>query len=170
MAPTGIPSSHNYVEEFDIDPTFGSGLVVTADDITAALIQDDATAASIDSTVQAQKDKLPPQVVVNWGMFYAGYKSFSAKNKNLSFWTLGLPNIGDQVVSYEMQLKTWNESLQAAGAVNLPPTVKPPHGDPSQPSWLDKNRTLVTIGVGIVGLLTLGIYVGPFLSLLVSRR
>lgn len=154
-----------------IKANFGGGVVVTAADITSALIQDDATAAGIDSGIAAVREKLDPNLVAQWVTFYQGYQKFSADNKDLNFFTLGLPNIGDQVVAYESQLKAWATKLQALGAPMPVDVVTPHEPDPSvNPGWLDKNRTLVTIGVVTIALYAAAPYVLPFLALIPSRK
>ena len=144
---------------------FGSGLVVTAADIASSLAQDDATAKTIDTGITYALH-LDPALVAQWKTFYAGYQAFSNRNKNLGYFTLGLPNIGDQVVSYETQLANWNTLLQKSGAV-MAPTVQGAHGSTGDPSWLDKNKGVVVGVLVVAGLLAASVYVVPFIPVAV---
>ena len=85
--------------------------VVTADDITAALIRTDAQAKAIDDAVNACQE-LPASTKTQWADFLAGYRQFSADNKDHSFLALGLPNIGNEVVGYEHELNAWATKIQ----------------------------------------------------------
>jgi hypothetical protein len=143
---------------------FGTGIVVTAYDIQQSLIQDDATAASIDQGVQACAG-LDATTKAEWTTFYTGYQAFSTANKNLSWFTLGLPNIGDQVVSYETQLQAWSTKLAAASCV-MAPTAAPAHGTATDVSWLDKNRGIITGALILAGLIAARPYVLPFIALI----
>lgn len=128
-----------------------SGLVVTADDITSALKQNDATAASIDSAVDACTN-IDPLARTQWKTFYAGYKTFSQANQNLGFFTLGLPNIGDQVVAYEGQLAAWYQVL-AKQCKMVMPTPAQPHADKEVLGT--GTKFLIGAGIAVAGLFVL---------------
>lgn len=97
-------------------------LVVTADDITQALIQWDAIAAGVDAAVNACPG-LDPSTKAEWQAYYAGYQTFSAANKNHFYFALGLPEIGDQVITYEHGISAWNDTIKAKCPNDIQPTT-----------------------------------------------
>lgn len=86
--------------------------VVTADDITAALIRTDAQAKAIDDAVSGCAE-LDASTKTQWSDFLTGYREFSDENKDRSFFALGLPNIGNEVVGYEHELNNWATTIRA---------------------------------------------------------
>lgn len=95
-------------------------LIVTADDITQALTQWDATAVGVDQAVQACTT-LDAATRAEWATFYAGYQVFSAANKNHFFFALGLPEISDQVIVYEQQISAWGATIKSKCANDVQP-------------------------------------------------
>lgn len=96
-------------------------LVVTADDITQALTQWDANAAGVDAAVNACP-ALDPSTKAEWQAYYNGYQTFSRANKNHWYFALGLPEIGDQVISYEHGISAWNDTIKAKCPNDVQPT------------------------------------------------
>jgi hypothetical protein len=98
--------------------------VVTAADITSALVRLDSLASQIDRGVQACA-KLDPTTRAQWNDWLAGYQKFSAENKDHFYFALGLAEIGDETVAYGNDLRNWNTTLRDAGC-NTPPDFTPP--------------------------------------------
>ena len=99
-------------------------LLVTAYDIQQSLIKSDATAAGIDAVMASHARELDAATIEEWTSYYAGYRSFADANRNLGFWTLGLPAIADQAIAYEHELAGWQGILNTRlGAVVAPGPV-----------------------------------------------
>ena len=138
--------------------------VVTSDDITSALLKTDAAVKGIDDAI-ASCPQLPAAGVEQWKDWKGGYDSFSAANKGLPYLTLGLANIGDQVVAYEDEIVKWQELLKQAGCLTMAPVFETHQtasdtGAPTVVTALEAGTALVVAG-GIVYALT---------KLLPSRR
>lgn len=135
-------------------------LVVTAGDISAALIKTDATVTALDGTVQANRARMDPSVVRSWEVYRDGYRTFSTANRDLSWYTLGLPAIGDQVLAYERELAGWQSLIDAAtGVVTAPPTVPQDTvnetGTQTLPTLDGSTKVLIGAGLALALLLLL---------------
>jgi hypothetical protein len=95
-------------------------LIVTADDITQALVQWDGVAAGVDAAVNACPS-LDPSTKAEWEDFYGGYQTFSRANKNHFYFALGLPEIGDQVITYEQGITAWNTTIASKCSNDVQP-------------------------------------------------
>ena len=87
-------------------------LLVTADDITQALIKTDALVNALDANVSA--NAIDANVRRSWEAFRDGYRAFSANNRALPWYTLGLPAIADQEIAYEHELAGWQSLIDAS--------------------------------------------------------
>jgi hypothetical protein len=134
--------------------------IVTANDITSALIRLDAIAAQIDRGVAACT-KLDPTIRGQWSDWLAGYTKFSDANKNLFYFTLGLAEIGDEVVAYGQDLKAWNQRLEAAGC-DTPPDFVPPGST-------DTVGALTWLALAVGGVYAIVTF-GPEIKRLIARR
>jgi hypothetical protein len=147
--------------------TLASGIFVTAADIASALHQTDATAAGLDASVNACKT-IDPLLKAQWVAFYDGYQKFSQANQNLGFFTLGLANIGDQVVSYEGQLDMWSEVISKSC-----PNFQPPPGqahDPANQGLSTGTKWLIGAGIAAAGLFVLSPLISELAIALRTRR
>ena len=125
--------------------------VVTADDITAALVRTDAQANAIDDAVTACAE-LDASTRAQWADFLAGYRVFSAENKNHFPLALGLPNIGNEVVGYEHELNAWATTIRAK-CTNLVVPLLDTHDEvANRTSGLGiEISTPVTVALGLLG-------------------
>jgi hypothetical protein len=99
-------------------------LLVTAYDIQQSLTKSDATALGIDRVMASHAQNFDAATIEQWTAYYAGYAAFSAANRNLGFWTLGLPAIADQAIAYEHELAAWQGIVNSRlGGVIAPGTV-----------------------------------------------
>lgn len=140
-----------------------TGIVVTADDITQALIKDDAQADALD-TVFKSCPTLSPATRTSWTAFVAGYRTFSANNKDHSMFALGLPAIGDQVVNYEHELAGWQDiaNEQCGGGKKIAPTPGA-HDEAGNNNPLNALVKAIPWVVGGIALIAVGPYVLAFL-------
>lgn len=136
------------------DFVLASGVVVTADNIRSAIVQLDATARTIDTAVDACTS-LDPLTRAQWKTFYAGYKLFADTNRDIGFFTFGLPNLGDQVVSYEGQMDSWYKLIAQKCALGSP-APGTPHNPPPPPGALSTGtKVLIGMGIGLAALVIL---------------
>lgn len=82
-------------------------LVVTAHDITEAIVRIDAAAKGLDGVFQQCAAKMHPETITAWNAWYDGWKTWANDNKDLGYLTLGLPQIGNQAVGYEADIAGW---------------------------------------------------------------
>jgi hypothetical protein len=81
-------------------------LLVTAEDITSAIVRIDAAAQGVND-VFASCTQLDPGTKEAWSTWYAGWQQWAETNKDLNYFTLGLPAIGNQAVAYEDDIAGW---------------------------------------------------------------
>jgi hypothetical protein len=118
--------------------------VVTADDITQALVKLDHAVNATD-IAQGACTNLVPLLRTQWQTWLNGYQAFSAANKHRGFFALGLPAIGDEVVAYSEELAVWSEKIGAV-CPNFSPYVSP--SDVGGRGDLE-----IGIGLGVAGLI-----------------
>jgi hypothetical protein len=101
-------------------------IVVTAEDITSSITKTNAAAAGV-AAVFSNCPKLDAGTQAEWTAWYAGWQKWAAANSNLPYLTLGLPAIGNQAVSYESDVASWqtiaNNVCGAQGPVLIPQAV-----------------------------------------------
>ena len=94
-------------------------LIVTAADITSAITQVSGDASGLDSVFQSCT-ALGAGTKAAWTAWYSGWQTFAAANSNLGYFTLGLPDIGDEVVSYQTELAGWQQTANSKCGTSLP--------------------------------------------------
>lgn len=83
-------------------------ILVTAEDITSAIVRIDAAATGV-SDVFSNCPNLDVGTKQAWGAWYAGWQTWAEQNKDLNYFTLGLPAIGNQAVAYESDIAGWQQ-------------------------------------------------------------
>jgi len=119
--------------------------VVTAHDISSALDKLDAAAAGLNAAVISNPSAIPPAMLAQWNIWFSGYQKFSADNHDLFPLTLGLANIGDEVVGYQNELQDWQSKLKQYIEVYQPMPRTTAEG-----SGLSDVELGIAIGVGAV--------------------
>jgi hypothetical protein len=94
-------------------------LVVTAADITSAIVRIDAAAQGVNDAFNACP-QLDAATKAAWTAWYTGWQAWETANKNLGYFTLGLPEIGNQAVAYESDVAGWQADADRLCGSSIP--------------------------------------------------
>ena len=94
-------------------------ILLTAEDITSAIIRIDAAAQGVNSAFQSCP-KLDAGTKHAWDAWYAGWQHWADTNNNLSHFTPELSSIGDQTIAYENDVAGWQEDADRICGAQIP--------------------------------------------------
>jgi hypothetical protein len=94
-------------------------IFVTPQDITSGITQVNGDASGVDAIFQ-NCTALDAGTKSAWADWYTGWKAFAAANSDLSFFNLGLPDIGNLVVSYQKELQGWQKTANSKCGTSVP--------------------------------------------------
>ena len=97
-------------------------LLVTAEDIQSAIIRINAAALGVNA-IFTNCTQLDASTKSAWTAWYTGWQAWSAANNNLSYFTLGLPAIGNQAVAYENDIAGWQQDADRMCGASVPVLV-----------------------------------------------
>jgi hypothetical protein len=97
-------------------------ILVTAEDISSAIVRIDAAAQGVND-VFAACPQLDAGTKAAWSAWYAGWQAWEKANNNLSYFTLGLPAIGNQAIAYENDVAGWQEDADRICSASIPVLV-----------------------------------------------
>lgn len=97
----------------------GMPLLVTAEDISSAIVRIDAAAQGVNDVFSSCPD-LDAGTKAAWTAWYTGWQAWEKQNSNLGYFTLGLPAIGNQAIAYENDVSGWQQDADRICNVSIP--------------------------------------------------
>ena len=94
-------------------------ILVTAEDISSAIVRIDAAATGVND-IFSSCAALDVGTKQAWDAWYAGWQAWAEANKDLNYFTLGLPAIGNQAVAYESDVAGWQGDADRICGASVP--------------------------------------------------
>jgi hypothetical protein len=138
-------------------------LLVTAADIASAILRINGAAQGV-SAIFANCTGLDAGTRAAWTAWYADYQQWATTNDDLGYFTLGLPQIGNQTVAYESDVAQWQTIANQKCGTTIPVLVPQTDIANTNASLPSGTADALKYGAILAGIIVLGLIAVPIVG------